>query len=298
MERECPSRVLDPIASRQHARPALFGAAFGVLLSACSSVGDAVVDVSAPFTQPESALHDPVADVYLVSNVVGAPLAHDNNGYISVLDPDGSVRAPRFIAGGQSGVELDAPKGMAIVGDTLFVADIDKLRRFDRRSGMPKETTVIEGAAFLNDVLAWDDGSVLLSDTEKNRIFLVEASGAVRTWAEGPSLGGANGLARAADGVWVVGYKDGSISKLSKTGQLISRTQGPGDLDGAVLLGGTLFVSSWKEKAVFRVDAQGNVEKALRGLESPADLGLDEKRKRLMVPLMMPSRLLVFEASP
>ena len=45
------------------------------LLVACSSVGDAVVDVSAPLTQPESALHDPVADVYLISNVVGAPAA-------------------------------------------------------------------------------------------------------------------------------------------------------------------------------------------------------------------------------
>jgi len=34
------------------------------------------------FDTPESAVHDPVADVYLVSNVNGAPLAKDGNGYI------------------------------------------------------------------------------------------------------------------------------------------------------------------------------------------------------------------------
>jgi hypothetical protein len=272
-------------------------AVLGVFLSGCSSVGDAVVDVSAPFTQPEGALHDPAADVYLISNVVGAPLDHDNNGYITVLDPSGTVRAPRFIAGGQSGVELDAPKGMAILGDTLFVADIDKIRRFDRGSGRPKETTVIEGASFLNDVLAWDEGSILVSDTMKNRITLVEASGAARTWAENSSFGGANGLARAPDGVWVVGYTDGSISKLSKSGQLVSRTQGPPELDGAVTLGGALFVSSWKDKAVFRVDEKGEADKILRGLESAADIALDGKRNRLLVPLMMPSRVLVFEVS-
>lgn len=262
---------------------------------ACSSVGDAVVDVSAPLTQPESALHDPVADVYLISNVVGAPLAHDNNGYITVLDPSGAVRAPRFIAGGQSGVELDAPKGMAIVGDTLVVADIDKLRRFDRRSGMSQGTVTIEGAEFLNDVLAWDNESVLVSDMGKNRILLVDSSGAVSTWAEGPALGGANGLARASDGVWVMGYESGKVSKLSKSGKVLSQHEGAGALDGAIVHGKNLLVSSWGEQAVLRVSDDGKVEKLLRKLESPADIALDAKRNRVLVPLMMPSRFLVFD---
>ncbi len=265
------------------------------LLVACSSVGDAVVDVSAPLTQPESALHDPVADVYLISNVVGAPLAPDTNGYITVLDPNGAVRAPRFIAGGQGGVELDAPKGMAIVGDNLLVADIDKLRRFDRRSGVPKGSVTIEGAEFLNDVLAWDNGSVLVSDMSKNRILLVDSSDAVSTWAEGPELGGANGLARANDGVWVAGYESGKVTKLSKSGKVLSQHEGAGGLDGALVHGKNLLVSSWGEKAVLRLSEDGKLDKVLRKLESPADIALDEKRGRVLVPMIMVSRFLVFD---
>jgi hypothetical protein len=34
-------------------------------------------------------------------------------------------------------VTLHAPRGMSIVGDTLWVADADAVRGFDRRSGAP-----------------------------------------------------------------------------------------------------------------------------------------------------------------
>src|SRR6185503_3709727 len=35
------------------------------------------------FAQPESVLHDEVDDVYLVTNINGDSLAHDNNGFVS-----------------------------------------------------------------------------------------------------------------------------------------------------------------------------------------------------------------------
>ena len=75
------------------------------------------------FETPASVLHDEAADIYLVSNVNGAPLDHDGNGFISRLNPLGRLVPLRWIEGGKDGVELNAPKGMALLGDTLFVAD-------------------------------------------------------------------------------------------------------------------------------------------------------------------------------
>ena len=73
------------------------------------------------FLTPESVLHDPAQDIYFVSNINGSPTAKDNNGFISRVRPDGAVENLKFIEGGHGGVTLNAPKGLAIRGDTLWV---------------------------------------------------------------------------------------------------------------------------------------------------------------------------------
>src|SRR5690242_11946145 len=76
------------------------------------------------FQNPESAKYDAELDVWYVSNVNGAPGAKDGNGYISRLKGDGTVDSLKFIVSGKNGVVLDAPKGLALEADTLWVADI------------------------------------------------------------------------------------------------------------------------------------------------------------------------------
>src|SRR6185503_17852593 len=117
-----------------------------------ATVPDSVVDsaVAAPvapgatktltiagFSTPESVLHDSVQDIYLVSNINGSPTAKDNNGFISRVRPDGAIENLNFIEGGRAGVTLNAPKGLAVTGDTLWVADIDVVRAFNARTGAP-----------------------------------------------------------------------------------------------------------------------------------------------------------------
>ncbi len=74
------------------------------------------------FDGPESMIHDPVGDYYLVSNIVGSPGEADDNGFISRLNPDGSVAELAWIDGADDGVTLNAPKALAIHGDELLVA--------------------------------------------------------------------------------------------------------------------------------------------------------------------------------
>ena len=54
---------------------------------------------------------------------------------------------------------------MALVHDTLWVADIEQVRAFNARTGAPVATVQVPGAIFLNDIAAAPDGSLYVTDT-------------------------------------------------------------------------------------------------------------------------------------
>src|SRR5215204_6359033 len=115
---------------------------------------------------PESARYDRDLDIGFVSNVNGTAIQKDNNGYISRLRPDGAPYSLKFIEGGKKGVTLNAPKGLAINGDTLWVADIDVARAFNKRTGELIANVGIKGRArFLNGAAVGPDGAVYMTDT-------------------------------------------------------------------------------------------------------------------------------------
>ncbi len=260
------------------------------------------------FDTPECALHDPVADVYLVSNIHGEPLAKDGNGYIARVEPDGPMQR-HWIQGGVGGVTLHAPKGMAIAGDTLWVADIDVLRKFDRRSGAPLGEVVIPGATFLNDVSAAPDGTVYCTDsgldaqfapTGTDAIWRVRSDGAASPLVKTPDLGQPNGLVARDAGVYVVSWRDGTFFQIDYSGKRTDLAKAPeAQLDGLVRIepaartGGAAgwFATSWQGRCIYRFDTSGTCTALPLELDQPADCGFDEQRRRLLVPLFGRNRL-------
>src|SRR5436309_13664691 len=119
------------------------------------------------FLTPESVLDDSAQGIYFVSNINGSPLTKDNNGFISRVRPDGAVENLKFIEGGRGGVTLNAPKGMAVRGDTLWVTDIDAVRAFDAKTGAPRDSVSLSslGAVFLNDLAITPTGAHYITDT-------------------------------------------------------------------------------------------------------------------------------------
>jgi outer membrane protein assembly factor BamB len=262
---------------------------------------------------PESVLHDQVADRYLVTNVSGSSLAKDGNGFVSRLAPDGSLEALRWIDGAASDVTLHAPKGMAIRGDTLFIVDIDTIRLFNRVTGAPVGSWRVPGATSLNDIALASDGTVYVTDTGlragaaglessgTDAVYRFDASGTPEPLVSGTALGGPNGIVVDKGRIVVVTYRTGRVILIdAETGQ-ISGLPAPerGQLDGiAVDADGSYLISSWEGRAVYRMQGGGLYVTAVTNVETPADIGIDRKRKRLLIPLLAANRLLIRPLAP
>lgn len=277
---------------------------------AAAPPADTAFVVRDSFRTPESVLYDAAADVYFVSNINGNASAKDNNGFISRLSPDGRVLALKFIEGGRNGVTLNGPKGMGIHGDTLFVADIDALRMFSRTTGAALGARDVPGATFLNDVDVAPDGAVYFSDSGLKPDFSSSGTDAVyrldhsglHKLAHGTDLLRPNGVLADSTGVTVVAYAPTpAIYHLDLQGHRTNLPAPPvGALDGVVRLAdGTLVVSSWADSSIFGMKPGSTMYLLMaHGIESPADIGLDSKRNRLLVPVFNQNRIEVRPIAP
>lgn len=260
---------------------------------------------------PEAIIYDAEEDVYLVSNVNGDPLAEDSNGFISKVGPDGKVQELKWIDGQESGVTLNAPKGMAVSEGFLYVSDITWIRVFDRKTGEPKGKIFAKGATFLNDVTTNEKGEVVFSDTGwksgkegyattgSDAVFRIDPKTvAAKELARSKELGNPNGLAVTKDGLWVVNDQ-GELFLMGKDGKKEKTTKlAKGGLDGVVALDdGRFLVSSWKAKAIYQGRPGEEFEILLSDLNSPASIGFDSKRGRILVPKMLENQALIYDLS-
>lgn len=267
---------------------------------------DTAMSLVDSFQTPESVLYDSVADVYLVSNINGSPVAKDDNGFISRVSPDGRVLALRWIDGATDSVQLNAPKGSAIHGDTLFVADIDAVRLFDRVSGRQLGSRVVRGATFLNDVAAGPDGTIYFTDsglraaaagfasTGTDAVYRFDARGNAVAIIRGDSLGRPNGITVDASGAYVVTFGSGEAYHLDAAGARTAFPRPPhGQLDGIVeVAGGPFYISSWEDSSVVAVNPPSDMyTMKVHPVPSPADIGYDTRRHRLLIPSFLTNRI-------
>jgi hypothetical protein len=264
------------------------------------------------FSSPESVLHDSIQDVYFVSSINGSGTARDNNGFISRVKPDGAVENLKFIEGGKNDVVLNAPKGMALLGDTLWVTDIDAVRAFDARTGAPLDSISLATLlpVFLNDITATPTGALYVTDTGirfddvgnvlhrgPDRIFRIGPDRVVTVALRGDSLGWPNGIALDAVGRRFVIGQFGGKSLLAwkpedRAPSVIAT--GPGGFDGVVMAGGRILASSWTDSTVSSYET-GKEVRVISGVPSPADIGYDVKRNRLLIPVLSANRMEIWQ---
>ena len=266
---------------------------------------------------PESARYDPERDAWYISNMNGFGSVKDGNGYIVVADAANPGQSRILAEGGRHGVVLDAPKGLAISGDTLWAADITVLRGFDRRDGRPVANIDLapQGAVLLNDVDVGPDGTVYVTDTGiemspkgvlykgGDKIFAIGAGHAVRVIASGPALHRPNGITWDSSGrrLVVVSFDPFHSQVYALKPGDTTRTilgEGIGQFDGVEPFGdGRWLVTSWADSSIHVIGPGGRDERMIRDLWAPADLGVDTKRHRIGVPVGMKDRVEFYQLS-
>jgi sugar lactone lactonase YvrE len=258
---------------------------------------------------PESARYDPDLDVYYISNMTGYGSTKDGNGYIVRTPADDFSKASILVESGKNGALLDAPKGLAIHGDTLWAADIDKLRGFNRKTGAPLATIDLapQGAVLLNDVVVGGDGKIYITDSgiimsDKgvlhpggDKIFVVGPDGP-SILAKGDELGRPNGITWDAKNhrLLVASFDPFHSQIYAITPGNPSRpviAQGDGKFDGLEILpDGRTIVTSWNDTAVLAVDGR-KLKKLTTEVWTPADIGIDTRRNRIAVPSSVMDRV-------
>lgn len=246
---------------------------------------------------PESVLYDAKLDRYLISNINGDPAAKDGNGFISLRTSAGKLST--WISSTET-AKLHAPKGMGIQGNKLYVSDIDVVHVYDSRSGDFLYDVPIVGSKFLNDVVATET-DIYVSDSTTGQIHSIHPEGKTQPeFADSllPELGKINGLARKGLYLYVTSDQHLMRYHIAKK-QLQKIDLGTGQLDGiALAIDDSAYVSSWAAGAIYKVSNLNQdpvVEIIVEELDSPADIGLDSKRNRLLIPLFNQDEVLLLE---
>ena len=242
------------------------------------------------FEMPESVLVDSERQQLIVSNIVGHPGETDANGYLSRVSLDGTLIERQWVTG------LDAPKGMALIGRELLVADLGRLHRIDADTGAIIESLTPDGALFLNDVTSNADVA-WVSDLMTNTIWRY-SDGNFVPWLQSEEISHPNGLLidgqRLLVGSWGVGLHDdfstdepGALLSVDLASKAIS-TVAPsvGNIDGIARVQGILFVSDWLSGALLGVnEATNSVVEKQRFPEGLADIS--SNKGALYLPLML-----------
>ncbi len=191
------------------------------------------------------------------------------------------------------------------------MADITSVRGFNRRTGMPVASISVKGSKFLNDIAAGPDGLYVtdsglegsakgVEHTGPDRIYRIAHNRNVSLAIESDSLAGPNGIAwDGAQGRFIVVPFAGTVIRAWTPGAKTTVALGPtkGQLDGVELLDEhRLLITSWADSSLFAFE-NGTATPVANGLPSPADIGVDTKRNRVAIPLLMENRV-EFRALP
>lgn len=227
-----------------------------------------------------------------VSCINGVFAEKNGLGFIALLQPDGSIKEHKWLTG------LNAPKGLALHGNTLYVTDIDQLVIIDVQNAGIIERLDIEGASFLNDVAIGADGKVYFTDSDTGYIW-VWSDGKLSAWiTEG--LQRPNGLFVEENRVLLTssGSEDLKIIDLA-SGSMETVSSGIGHGDGIEFSGteGYYIASSW-DGEIFLIYPDYSKISLLKTSEqeiNSADIGFNLKEQIIYVPTFFDNRVVAYK---
>jgi hypothetical protein len=174
---------------------------------------------------PESVLIDRERNILYVSNVNLNPWEKDDNGFISKMDMQGNITELKWIEG------LHGPKGMGILGNSLFIADIDVLVEANIETGEIMNKLEFEGEPQLNDITVGEDGMLYVSGSNSQKIYAVK-NGDVDVYLQGEEGERFNGLYWEKDRMLLITSASSQFKEINhntKEVKVIAGNMGHGD---------------------------------------------------------------------
>jgi len=246
------------------------------------------------FLTSESVLKDPIRPVLYVTSFDNEYAQKPGpSGYISRLDMDGRILDHRWVD------SLNAPTGMDIWRDTLYVAEREHLLAIDLATGTVAGRWAIPDPVFPNDVVIDGEGTVYISDTRtgdwaESRIYRFR-DGRFDVFAN-EGISRANGL-WIHDGWLLVGSSgDGLLKRVElSTGRVETIvSMGAGIIDGIrVDPRGNYLISHW-EGQLYRITPEGEVVELLDALPegwNTADFEYLPEENLILIPTFLDNRV-------
>jgi len=264
----------------------------------------------AGFAYPESVVADADNKYFFVSNVGEKmlPTAKDKDGFISKLSVGGEIIEKKYLP--KKGF-LNSPKGMAIIKDSLWVADVDKVVGFNLKT--KKKIFVLdfsqEKTLFLNDLVVINKNMLMVSATDVGKIYKIFIKDKPYFEVFLEDIPGANGLFfdKQQQKLFIVSFGktfDGSLGVVDlKEDKIVYQVLAKkiGGLDGVALLNkNKIIFSDWV--AADQVGVMRIYDLAVKKLyklnlippiQGPADFFYDQKRQKIWIPKMKENKVLI-----
>ncbi|HBX36349.1 MAG TPA: gluconolaconase [Pseudohongiella sp.] len=249
------------------------------------------VKVFGSFRFAESCTFDPERNLILAMNAGVSEDMQPNDGYVSLINPDGTVHTAKWIGNDRNGLTLNHPLGSAIRNGVLYVADMDHVRTFDLASGQPLEAySVAEaGASMLNGIGVTEDGTIYASNTrDPQRVYRITADGDASVFIDGSPLMAPNGVAIDNDGnIVVVNIGNNHVMTFAPSGELLQTEYAvEAGNDGVIVTeDGTKYVSSVRFGSISRIRPGEEAEVIAQGIPSAASICYDSVQNQIIIPM-------------
>ena len=256
------------------------------------------------FELPESVIYDATNDVLYVSNITDHPFNKDGTGYISKLALDGSIIKQKWID------SLNAPKGLTISNDKLYIADVDELVEVDIATSKITNKYKGYGSVCMNDVTADKYGNVYVGDTYTDTIYRLNQFGQLPAWYYSPGLA-PNGIhIDNEEGNLIVGSwgavmegwgtpeLKGSLKSINiHTKQLKNLGKKPiGNLDGIESDGeGAYFVTDWTGAKLYKIKKNGRFKVVAEVGKGAADHEVILEKNLVIIPIMAEGKVVALK---
>lgn len=262
------------------------------------------VDSVKGFNTPECVEVDPADGTVYVANMFAVTRdtvgALDSNGFIATLASGGKLTQLKAVQGTEA-IPVHGPAGMCFFDGYLYFNDRNGLKRCPLGNPTAIEVVPVPGTDHgFNDA---DCDADYVYVTGENAIFRVDREGKGGKFVD---LKGVNGVKAWKGKLFAVttSKEESDLYELDPTGKAAPRAFGLAPqfagIDGIEILeDGTFLITDCHGHRVYTIAPdRTTVTLVAEGLEYPADLGVDHKRRLVYVPQFFRNTVEIYRLKP